>query len=303
MIKIGKLESVELRSIWKNEAKDFTQWLASPENLELLSETIKINLDNIKTEVNVGGYKCDIVCEEETSKNIVIIENQLEDTNHDHLGKIITYASGLNAKIIIWIVKDARPEHASAIEWLNNITNDEIYFFLIQLEVLKINNSEPAVNFKLIEEPNDYLKSIHKSDLTEGDIKNVNFWSNFNSVMEFRKEFNIRKPRHQHWYDFSIGSSQCHLATELVDGKSLIRIGLWIDNNKELFEQLFKNKESIEKLVGEKLVWSKLENRKASRIFTTIENFSIDKTEDYEKYANNIIDKLVVLRNAFKSYI
>jgi hypothetical protein len=186
---------------------------------------------------------------------------------------------------------------------LNNITSDEIYFFLIQLEVLKINNSEPAVNFKLIEEPNDYIKSIHKSELTESDIKKVSFWSTFNKVMEERKEFNVRKPRHQHWYDFSIGSSQCHLSAELVDGKGLIRIGLWIDNNKDLFEQLFKNKDEIEKVVGEKLTWSKLENRKASRIFTTVENFSIKKTEDYEKYSNSIIDKLVPLRNAFKQYI
>jgi hypothetical protein len=181
------------------------------------------------------------------------------------------------------------------------MTNEEIYFFLIKLEVLKINNSEPAVNFKLIEEPNDYIKSINKSDLTESGLKQVSFWSTFNQVMEERKEFNVRKPRHQHWYDFSIGSSQCHLSAELVDSKGLIRIGLWIDDNKDLFEQFMKNKDIIEKKVGEKLNWSKLENRKASRIFTTIENFSLDKIEDYKKFANAIIDKLVPLRNAFKS--
>ena len=133
MNKLGKIEIVDLRKVWRNEARDFTTWLASEENIDQLNEITGLNLVNIKTEVSVGQFKCDIVCEDDSSKSIVIIENQLEYTDHDHLGKLITYASGLDAKTIIWIVREARPEHSSAIEWLNNVTNNEISFYLIQL--------------------------------------------------------------------------------------------------------------------------------------------------------------------------
>lgn len=127
--KLGKLEEVNIRDIWKHEQYDFSNWLSKEENIELLGNEIGLTLTDISKEVFVGVFKCDLVAKDETSGIKVIIENQLEATNHDHLGKIITYASGLEADVIVWIVKEAREEHRSAIEWLNNNTVKDISFF------------------------------------------------------------------------------------------------------------------------------------------------------------------------------
>jgi hypothetical protein len=303
MTKLGKIEKVDLRKVWKNEARDFTQWLALEENIEQLSEITGLNLTNIKTEVNVGQFKCDIVCDDDGNKGTVIIENQLEYTDHDHLGKLITYASGLNAKTIIWIVKEARDEHSSAIEWLNNVTNNEISFYLIQIEAIKIGTSDPAINYKIVEEPNPYIKSVNAKELSENEKNKLDFWIQFNAVADERKEFNLRKPAPQHWMDFSIGSSECNLSADLLNDKKSIRINMWIPNNKELFDEFIKNKDKIEDIIGEKLNWDKLEGKKASRISTIIYGFTFKEKEKHNELSNKIIDKLVLFRKAFKQFI
>jgi len=303
MNKLGKIEIVDLRKVWRNEARDFTTWLASEENIEQLNEITGLNLVNIKTEVSVGQFKCDIVCEDDSSKTTVIIENQLEYTDHDHLGKLITYASGLDAKTIIWIVKEARPEHSSAIEWLNNVTNNEISFYLIQIEAIKIGNSDPAINYKIVEEPNQYTKSVNFKELNENQKNKLDFWTQFNFVSEERKEFNLRKPAPDHWMNFSIGSSDCSLSADLLNDENFIRINMSIPDNKELFDEFLKNKEMIENIVGEKLNWDKKEGRKSSSIYTTIVGFSFKEKEKYNELSNKIIDKLVLFRKAFKQFI
>ena len=125
---LGRLKEVDIRNLWSHEQYDFSEWLSKHENLELLNEVIGITLSEVEKEVYVGSYRCDLVGNDETTGDKVIIENQLEASNHDHLGKIITYASGLDAKVIVWIVKEAREEHRSAIEWLNNNTSERLNF-------------------------------------------------------------------------------------------------------------------------------------------------------------------------------
>lgn len=124
-----------------------------------MNDILGLTLIEINQEAYVGSYRCDIVAVDETNGTKVIIENQLESSNHDHLGKIITYASGLDAKVIVWIVKQAREEHRSAIEWLNNNIRSGINFFLIELHAYKIGDSNPAPKFEVIEQPNDFIKS------------------------------------------------------------------------------------------------------------------------------------------------
>ena len=144
MANIGKLEKVDLRDLWKHEERDFSAWLAQEENLAMLSDVIGVDINLIERESHVGGFSADLYAEEAGTENKIIIENQLEDTNHDHLGKIITYASGKNAKYVIWIVKHARDEHRQAIEWLNTHTDEEINFFLLEIELWRIGDSLPA---------------------------------------------------------------------------------------------------------------------------------------------------------------
>lgn len=148
-IKLGRLEEVDVRKLWSHEQYDFSNWLAKEENIDLLNEALGLTLVDIEKEVYVGSYRCDLVDSDETTGQKIIIENQLEQSNHDHLGKVITYASGLDAKVIVWIVKDAREEHRSAVEWLNNNTNKEINFFLIEIHAYKIGDSFMLRSLKL----------------------------------------------------------------------------------------------------------------------------------------------------------
>lgn len=142
MKNLAKIKNVELRDVWGHEATDFTNWLSKQENLDLLSEEIGLDIKLIQTEANVGRFNVDILAEEEGSGRKIIIENQLESTNHDHLGKIITYASGYDAEIVIWIVKDFKEEHQKAVDWLNEHTDQNISFFLIKLQLWKIGSSK-----------------------------------------------------------------------------------------------------------------------------------------------------------------
>ena len=158
-MKLGKLKEINIRDVWAHEQHDFSKWLASDENIKELGDTLNLSLSDVETEKFVGSYRCDIICKDELTGKSVLIENQLEQTNHDHLGKIITYASGLDASVIIWIVADARQEHASAIEWLNNNTTDDVAFFLIEIHAYTIGDSSPAPMFKIIEQPNDFIKT------------------------------------------------------------------------------------------------------------------------------------------------
>lgn len=156
MNKLGKLEKVNLRDIWANEEYDFSVWLSKEENLKELSNTVGIDIILEERESAVGKYSVDIYGKEDGTDRKVVIENQLEDSNHDHLGKIITYASGKDAKTIIWIVKRARDEHRQAIEWLNAHTDEEVGFFLLEIELWKIGDSAPAPKFNVVSKPNDW---------------------------------------------------------------------------------------------------------------------------------------------------
>lgn len=159
-ISLGRLEEVDIRQLWAHEQYDFSNWLAKEENIELLNETVGLTLTDVDKEVYVGSYRCDLVAVDETTDVKIIVENQLDSTDHDHLGKIITYASGLDANVIIWIVKEAREEHKSAIEWLNNNMVKDISFFLLEIRAFKIGDSLPAPMFKVIERPNDFIRAV-----------------------------------------------------------------------------------------------------------------------------------------------
>ena len=157
MDRLGKMTKItDLRSVWPHEANDFTKWLAEEENLSLLGDAIGIELELEERESSVGSFSVDILAKESGTNRRVIIENQLEDTNHDHLGKLITYASGKGAEVIVWIVKRARDEHRQAIEWLNQHTDGNIGFFLLEIELCQIGSSEKAPRFNVVEKPNDW---------------------------------------------------------------------------------------------------------------------------------------------------
>lgn len=156
---LGELREIDVRKIWKHEQYNFSEWMAEPANIERLNDILGLALVDVSKEAYVGSYRCDLVARDETTGIKVVIENQLEASNHDHLGKIITYASGLDASVVVQIVTKAREEHRSAIEWLNNNTTSNVDFFLLEVHAYKIGDSLPAVKFEVVEMPNDFIKN------------------------------------------------------------------------------------------------------------------------------------------------
>lgn len=187
-MKLGKLKEIDIRTVWAHEQYDFSKWLATEENIKELGDVLNLSLTEIETEKFVGSYRCDIVCKDEITGKSVLIENQLEPTDHDHLGKIITYASGLDASVVVWVVASAREEHASAIEWLNKHTTSDVDFFLIEVHAYTIGDSAPAPMFKVIEQPNDFAKSVkslaNSGDLNESQVRRLEFWNMLNDALD-----------------------------------------------------------------------------------------------------------------------
>lgn len=271
---LGKLEKInDLRTVWKNEEYDFTKWLANEENIAMLGEELGITIVVTNTEAKTGRYECDILgYEEETGKKI-IIENQLEITNHDHLGKLIVYGAGQDAKYQIWMVKDYRAEHKQAVDWLNEHADDNINIFLVKIELWKIGDSQVAPKFQIISSPNNWTKMVRtnqakKPDETSESKKiQLNFWEDFKNYCESNSApFNVRNPQPQHWSDIAIGVSGCCLSLTYSPKNGEITCGLWISDDKELFNYLNENKSAINNKISSDLVWHNPQNKKASNI-------------------------------------
>lgn len=307
-VKIGKLTEVDVRDLWKHEQYDFSNWLAKEENIKLLDDEIGLTLMDINKEVYIGSYRCDLVAKDETTGQIVIIENQLEATNHDHLGKIITYAAGLDAKTIIWIVKEAREEHKAAIEWLNNNSSEEIGFFLIELHAYKINDSLPAPMFKVVEKPNNFTKTSKQNysdkELNRSQNERLMFWEEFNTVIVSKgKPFSVRKPTTDHWYDVAIGTSEAHLAINLVNKENKIVLELYILDNKNLFDHIYEDKEKIENTLQMSFSWERLDGKKASRIKHDVLGLDFSDHSNYPQLMDECIEKILKMRDVFKKYV
>ena len=281
--------------------------MAEEENLSLLGDEIGFDIKLLQTEGAVGSFNVDILAEEENTGRKIIIENQLEVTNHDHLGKIITYASGYNAQIVVWVVKDAREEHRQAVDWLNEHTDEDIEFYLVQIELWQIENSPYAPKFEIVSKPNDWTKAVRSStdtkELTDTKIKQLEFWTQFKEYAKKRQtKLHIRKIYPQHWTDISIGSSEAHLSLIASPREGMLGIDLYIPDDKELYKKLHDHKDQIEADISEKLDWQELQGKKASRTRLSIPtNFDdITKWEDSFEWLLNQAEKF---HKVFPKYI
>ncbi|WP_400205649.1 DUF4268 domain-containing protein [Methanomethylophilus alvi] len=308
MKELGRISRCKVRDIWTNE-NDFSDWLFSPENIELLSDTLGLNTIITQTrEDSVGGFRADIVGEETDTGRKVIIENQFETSNHDHLGKIITYAAGKDASIIIWIVEDARPEHASAIEWLNNNMTDR-GFFLVQIEVIKIEDSLPAATFTIIQKPNEYIQMVKAETDNTRQFK-LEYWNQFLNYVKqdrkFLKEYpgtESRRPTGDHWYTFRKGCrGDYHIDCKIYTRNGqLIAIGtdVWINDNKDLYRQFEKHKDEIHEALGYEMEWDFKEDKKATSIRIKRD---VREGEPLESTFEWLKEKAVTLRAVFNRY-
>ena len=279
----GKLSQVhDLREHWPNEANDFTPWLAEENNLNLLGEAIGMELELEGTEQPVGSFKVDILAKETDSDRYIVIENQLEKINHDHLGKLLTYASGYSAKAVIWIAKKICEEHRQTLDWLNDVTSDDVDFFGVEMELWKIGDSQPAPRFNLVSRPNDWFKDVQRvgHKLTETNILQKEFWTDYFDHMQTRNtSLKLMKPRPQSWYPISIGKSGFKI--QLIVRTQHKRIGcqLFMRKTECGFSELEKDKEAIEKELNTKLEWKPLLEKKEVRISQFIKGDIQNKDE------------------------
>jgi hypothetical protein len=287
---LGKLKKVELREFWKHEAIDFTKWLAQEENLKALGDELEYSLVLVGTETSVGNFNCDILAEEEDTKNKVVIENQLEATNHDHLGKLLTYAAGHGATAAVWVVSQVREEHRKAIDWLNEHTDDEISFYLLRIELWQIGDSPFAPKFELICKPNDWARKL-KESAAQGEpsatkLDQLEFWTQFRTfVTQKTSALRPQKPAPQHWTNIGIGSSEAYISLTINSQKNIFACALTIQDNKPLYQQLLTHKADIERELGEQLEWMELPDAKASRIRTSLSGNFADKQKWPDQFA------------------
>lgn len=306
MTNLGTLKKItDLRSIWPHEALNFTPWVA--ENVDLLADAVGLDITVDETESSVGDFNVDIYASETGTDRKIIIENQLEDTDHDHLGKLITYASGKGADVVIWVVKHAREEHKAAVEWLNNHTDDKIGFFLCEIKLFQIGDSQIAPAFTVVERPNDWTKEIRKTaSANSTQQQRLEYWQAFNDYAftdaNFSRIFNKRRPTTDHWMDFSIGSSACHIAVSQIQKRKAVDVELYINDDKELFKSLFAHKDEIEKNMEMELEWKELPERKASRILIE-KTVDLDDRATWPEQFDYIMDTCIKMKRAFKRYL
>ncbi len=309
---LEKLKKINLRKQWKSEPINFTNWLAEPENLELLSDEIGIEIElieteaKIKTESNVGSFSVDILAKEKISDRKIIIENQLEKADHKHLGQIITYASGYDAEIIIWIVKDLREEYEKAINWLNEHTDEKISFFAIKMELWQIGNSSYAPKFNIVSKPNDWAKTIKAQkgiELSENALKQLSFFEGFVSYCK-SKGTNLRLPNPQRstpaYYSISIGTSVAWIAIKLNSFQKSMKIDLYLQK-KEYFYSLKKREAEISKEF-KNLIWDELPNYKGSNIGLLFD-FDLGENSEFEEKYESMKNTAERFQIVFKKYL
>ena len=303
---IGKLKRVPLREVWKHEALDFTTWML--DNIEVVGDIINLNLSNAEREKSAGSFNVDLVAEDDMG-GLVIIENQLDKSNHDHLGKLITYLTSLEAKTAIWIVADPRPEHVRAISWLNE--SSAASFYLLKVEAIRIGDSQPAPLLTLIVGPSEEAKELgnKKKQMAERYIIRKKFWTQLlDQSKNMTKLHSNISPSEHNWIGTSAGKRGLGLNYTVTQNNSTVE--LYIDRgreseeeNKIIFEELFKEKENIENVFGKALEWQSLEGKRACRIKGVVDGGYRDEEEKWPEIHKNMIETMIKLNKALKPYI
>ena len=305
MSDFGNLKKIPTREIWQNEATDFTPWLAS--NIEALGEEVGLELELIQREASVGDFSLDLLARDLGSSKTVIIENQLDQTDHDHLGKLLTYAAGFDASAVIWVSEIVRDEHRQALEWLNQRTDAETQFFAVVVEVLQIDDSKPAFNFKPIVFPNEWQKSrkqkISTTTSAKGEKYRVYFQELMDELREKHRFTNAKVGQPQSWYGFSSGISGISYMASFT-GKGKVRSEIYIDQgdqeqNKYIFDMLKQREDAITSHFGSQLEWERLDDKRASRIAIYREGSIESSDSELKEIRKWHVEQLLKLKEVF----
>lgn len=303
---IGKIQRLPLREVWKHEAHDFTTWLQ--ENLDVVNDALDLSLSSAEREQAAGDFSVDLVAEDEDG-NPVVIENQLEKSNHDHLGKLLTYLVAIGAKRAIWIVSAPRPEHVSTITWLNESSSAS--FYLVKVEAIKIEDSPPAPLLTMVVGPSEEAKEVGetKKDLRERDVIRHRFWTKLlERAAEETNLYATVSASKGGWIATGAGKSGLRYKYTVTQHSATAE--LYIDRGKEsgtqneaIFDQLAAHKEAIDATFGEPLEWERLDSSRHCRVRKEIVIGGYRDEEKWPEIHEAMIHAAVRLEKAFGPYI
>ena len=307
---LGTLKyETNLRSVWPDEPGDFTPWLA--ENIKVLGDALHMDIEVDGTEIAVGAFSVDLVGREIGTDRVVIIENQLTRTDHGHLGQLLAYAAGLDAKIIVWVASEVRDEHREAIHWLNSQTDEAIGFFAVEVELLRIDESRPAARLNVVAQPSDFQRKIVRGarrDRSERDVAYQQFFEDLFLRLEASHRglaTGIRRIGFQSGKTFSVaGLPSGFWLGVWFSGSNEFWVEIWIDldareKTKAAFDQLHEQAEGIEAELGGSLMWERKDNTKGSRV-TWRRPGSIGSSEaELEEFKQWAVDLLPKFRDVF----
>jgi hypothetical protein len=304
MKKLGTLERVEVRSFWSSEASAFTPWLASEENLSLLGKAVGLELELEHTELAVGPFAADIVARDATG-NYVVIENQLGKTDHDHLGKALTYAAALGAKHIIWVAADFTDEHRKALDWLNDNSTEDLGYYGVQVELWSIDGSAPAVRFNVQSRPTQSVRqliSTASGELSEAKRLQLEWWTVFrDALLAQRAVPSVQSPRPQYWYNIALGRRGIHLSAFANTFDRRIGVRVYMMGRygaAAALQQLLEAKDAIEKEIGSPLVWDP--NPEATdKVIALSREADLTRKDKWPEYLKWLVDITVGFRRVF----
>lgn len=305
----GKLKHIPLRDIWRHEAMDFTPWLA--DNVEALGKALGLELELTEREASVGDFSLDLLAQDLGSSRTVIIENQLTQTDHDHLGKLLTYAAGFDASIVIWVAGIVREEHRQALEWLNQRTDTKTQFFAVVVDVLQIDDSKPAFTFRTVVSPNEWQKSKKQRSVNKSSSRAESYRCYFQSLIDILRDqykfTNAKAGQPQNWYSFASGFRGVQFSAVFCRD-SKVRSEIYIDlkdedKNLQLFEALKSQKEALEQAMGETLAWERLDSARACRIAVYRDGDIESSDSELEEIRSWHVQELLSIKRAFSPVI
>ena len=301
---IGRIQRMALRDVWSHEAHDFTTWLE--ENTDVLADATGIQLGGAEREKSAGAFSVDLIAEDEDGR-AVVIENQLGRSDHDHLGKLLTYLVAMQARRAVWIVADPRPEHVGAIAWLNESSSAD--FFLLKIEAIRIGNSEPAPLLTLIVGPSEETREVGrtKKEWAERERLRYRFFEGLLGRAKSRTQLHANiSPSKHNWV--SAGSGISGVAFNYVVLQRDARVELYIDTrdgdeNRRVFGTLADKKDGIESTFGGALKWDPLEGRRACRISKAYESGGYRDEDKWEAVYEELVDAMAKLESAVKPHL
>ena len=306
---LGRLTNVPPRDVWTHEAHDFTPWLL--QNVDVLSDLLGMDLVLDVAEHSVGGFSLDLLGRDLSNDSVVIVENQLAESDHGHLGQILTYAAGTNPTTIVWINTGFRPEHRAALDWLNEHTDPDTRFFGVEIEVVRIGNSPPAPNFRLVAEPNDWEKHVRAATaagpMSERSRLYWDFWEQFGArLVTEHPDWTRRKPStSSSYWELTTGTSGAVISSGFTRQGLIVQIYFKDADpavNLARFEALHVKRDQFEQALGENAVWDEMAGRKAARVYVTSPFDDVADVDQWSAMMDWLLDQQVRFRRAIQAF-